>query len=922
MGKSHKFNKNFIIGLSILFVALVIISENITINSSSDLMSDNIDNDMNFGDHKDFLNDLKNLKTSGYWSNFTYIHITDLNWSTAAGYEWCTGDGSYGNPYVIENMTIDASSAPISSGIYIENSTNVYFMISNCTITGASYAGIWLERTHNGTLSKNNCSNNNLGISIRGDNSPDIRSSNNTIVNNTLSWNNQGFQCWRANNNKITNNTMNNNDIYGISIAGYAVNNNFTNNIIRDDSAVSPRVGTAIAFYNADGNNVRNNTIINCESYGIRLQFSSYGNNIENNTIINCLSDGIYLYDNNDNNIIHNNTIINARYFGIHLRRDAGSTVIKDNEMINCSIVLDPTTYGFSLSDLQSNTIAVNNTVNGKAVYCYVDETGLGDSNFTTYGDIGQIIMINCNDSDISDLSILHPNPISLYYCNNNTIDNNTLGLAGYGFSGILLSNSSLNNITANTVSGGESYGLFLIESSDDNIIYGNILNSGGSAYDDQGTNNQFDWNVLNGVLSENPTIDEIGAGNFTWIEAESLLAWVTGSGSWSEPYLISGLQIDVSASTSGDGSGIQISNSHEVNFTIRDCTITNANIGSVSESVSNYSEFVGGIKLINCSKGTIDNNTCDGGLNACGILVVNGSYNISIINNLAFDNEKHGIMVVNNSYDIYIDNNTAHSNYNTYSRGIYILKDCYNITISNNTMSDNEYNGIFLVTDCHDNWIVNNICNDTSFGNEQDEGIFIGWGCHNNTIEFNYVCDNDVVGIRLAENSDDNIILNNTILEVAGVSGVQDRGIYMYTGCNGNQIINNTIKGHGLNGIDISDNCNNNTIHNNTVSDNEWHGIFLDNCDNNNITYNIVNDNGASGSYDGIRLNNDCDWNRIIHNNCTGNTYNGIGLYDTSDDNLVANNTIHLSGTEGIGVNNCDRNNYTGNAISNSTNY
>lgn len=110
---------------------------------------------------------LKNLKKSGSDSE-SFIHIDGSipdNWSdTATDYDWCSGDGSWGNPYVIENLIINASSSPTGSGIFINNSKNNYFIIKNCTVfdagVGAEDAGIRLENTDNGTLIDNYYSNN------------------------------------------------------------------------------------------------------------------------------------------------------------------------------------------------------------------------------------------------------------------------------------------------------------------------------------------------------------------------------------------------------------------------------------------------------------------------------------------------------------------------------------------------------------------------------------------------------------------------------------------------------------------------------------------------------------------------------------------------------------------------------------------
>lgn len=106
---------------------------------------------------------LKSPRISGYWTT-NFIHI-DGNWSyTVGNYSWASGDGSWSNPYIIENVTIDASTSSTGSGIFINNSKNDYFIIRNCTVYNAGSeeydAGIKLENSNNGTITNNNCSNN------------------------------------------------------------------------------------------------------------------------------------------------------------------------------------------------------------------------------------------------------------------------------------------------------------------------------------------------------------------------------------------------------------------------------------------------------------------------------------------------------------------------------------------------------------------------------------------------------------------------------------------------------------------------------------------------------------------------------------------------------------------------------------------
>jgi len=56
------------------------------------------------------------------------------NWTWAVRQPWCYNDNGV---YVIEDLTIDASTSPTGNGIYIKNSKNEYFIIRNCTVYSA-----------------------------------------------------------------------------------------------------------------------------------------------------------------------------------------------------------------------------------------------------------------------------------------------------------------------------------------------------------------------------------------------------------------------------------------------------------------------------------------------------------------------------------------------------------------------------------------------------------------------------------------------------------------------------------------------------------------------------------------------------------------------------------------------------------------
>ncbi len=87
-----KFNKK-IKNISILGLFLL---------SSLFLTSLKIENDMTILDQE--ISNSIDLKAAGFWSNFTFIHVKN-NWTD---FPIIDGDGSWSNPYTIENMTIDA----------------------------------------------------------------------------------------------------------------------------------------------------------------------------------------------------------------------------------------------------------------------------------------------------------------------------------------------------------------------------------------------------------------------------------------------------------------------------------------------------------------------------------------------------------------------------------------------------------------------------------------------------------------------------------------------------------------------------------------------------------------------------------------------------------------------------------------------
>ncbi len=286
------------------------------------------------------------------------IHINN-NWSTAKAAGFCTGNGTYSDPYVIEDLIIDGGSS--GSCIFIENS-NVYFTIENCSVynsSGSHNAGIELSKTNNGNLTNNNCTNNDRGIFID-------HSHNNTISGNSVNNNFHGIELFWSNNNTISENTANNNAAFGV-----------------------------------------------------------------------CLNGGSY-----DN-------------------------IISENIMYKCGLLV-----GGSYEMKASLIIDTTNLVNGKLLYYYLNEINLGPNNFTN---AGQIILVNCNNSLISNLNTSNcSRGITLYYCNNNTVSGN---IANYNSYGILLVESHNNTVSGNTVNICY-YAIYLLVSSYNTVSGNTAINN------------------------------------------------------------------------------------------------------------------------------------------------------------------------------------------------------------------------------------------------------------------------------------------------------------------------------------------------------------------------------------------------------------------------------------------------------------
>ena len=202
------------------------------------------------------------------------------------------GDGTIGNPYVIENYVINATGLGVH-GIFI-NDTDAYFTLRNCTIVGsdASFAGIALLDVLHGTLFNNTVQYCDYGITLQRSNQCLIEK--NQVNNNTLGgiylWDNSHYNLIRSN--LVSNNT------WGIDIGSNWVN--VFNNTVGPNNGWG--IITLHAFGNIIGNNIFNNTIA-----GLGLEAAGW-NNVTDNLVQNN-ERGIWCMMSTSNNLFYHNLI-------------------------------------------------------------------------------------------------------------------------------------------------------------------------------------------------------------------------------------------------------------------------------------------------------------------------------------------------------------------------------------------------------------------------------------------------------------------------------------------------------------------------------------------------------------------------------------------------------------------------------------
>ena len=614
------------------------------------------------------------------------------------------GKGLVTFPYLLSDQTYDH---PDISFVFVEQTTK-YFSISNndlsvdngvpnvidirdtqfITVTGNNITsggnGVYVENSHNITISDNNIFSNTL-------NGVYVTATTDSLIFNNVIHDNAGNGIFVENSVSIIVST---NEIYDngkgtlarLSIAG-----------VSSIGSLSASFGAGIFLDPTNDSFVINNIVYNNALDGVNLELTD-STNVQGNLLYGNGLNGLTLINSSDNSLI-GNTIFNNGFSFVGQTSSYGRFNIRGlTASFGAGIFLDP-----SNNNLLQNNEIYNNVENG---------ISLEGSGYNTISD-----------------NIVYRNGVG----SPATASIESLS-ASFG-AGIFLDPSNYNNISNNIAFENGMEGISLLESDytliENNSIYLNNLN--GLTLINSNYNN----------MTNNYVFDNGFGGNSFGIAEISELTASFGAGIFLDPSennIINGNYIYNNAEH-----GMSFENSDDNKITNN--VIFRNGIGSVSTAgISSLSaSFGAGIFLDPSENNEISNNYIfENGLN--GVELLDSNYT-TIRNNSIYDNGNNGLAFLNSSYGFIIDNfifnngigsaSTAGTTSLSASFGAGIFLDpSEGHIIEGNEINSNGFSGIYL------DYTSNSYINNNTINNNGDNGVFFFFS-NSNYLTRNYIQDN-----------------------------------------------------------------------------------------------------------------------------------------------------------------------------------
>ena len=796
----------------------------------------------------------------------------DYTWATALLYPWCTGSGSWADPYIIENLIINGQNS--GSCIEIRNS-NVFFTIKNCLVynsgSGVDDAGIKLNVVINGQLIDNNCSNNNgVGIGLYQSQNITINgnivnnniesgisleaSHNNKLLGNTLNENFDGMLILASKNNTITENSAINNDQRGIYLSSLSNNNTFINNNLT---------------YNGEGMYVsysHNNTFIgnNAEhnDYGIFI-WKSNNTTVARNIASYNTNTGLYLWSSNNTKVIGN--VFNGNFLNNIQESECENNIIKFNYMdgsLFSPVIIDDDGGGdFTWSE-------------AKALFSWC--TGSG-----SYSDpyiIQNLIIDGQNSSSCIEIR----NSKVYFIIRNCTLFNSREEWSAGGIKFYKVSNGTLLN---NNCSYNNWNGIFIYYSDSNQVINCTTNNNTYGIKADFSNYCNFSGNIVNdnliGIFLEGNNHSILNNN----VNYNSEAGIMTQYGNHS---------VIIRNSASNNGAGIWLN--HESNkFKVLNNSVRNNQYVGINVYNSNESLIYGNNISNNSQEGIFiresDNNTITGNIiinNPMDGIYIDFSENCLFFNNTFINNG-------NNALDHGSNNNWDNGTIGNY------WDDYSGLDQDDNGIGDTPYY-ISGTAGARDNfpiwddglttsWILDPFVIYDPGGGDYTwaEAILENWCQGSGSWNNPYIIENVTINGRnsssclIIRNSNIYFIIKNCTFYNSS-NGIHDAGIKLED-VNKGKLININSSNNNGNGI-VLDNCQNISIEENSMNYNSINGIVLQDSFNNSIVNNrnTINNNGNHG-INLVSSNNNTISGNIIN-------YNSIGIFlsESNDNNITSN--------------------------------
>lgn len=892
----------------------------------------------------------QNVPSGDIWENFpnddpplksadwilTSIEIDDSatgtgahNWTWAASQPWCSGAGTIGDPYIIENVSIDALNKGF--GISISHSVK-YAIIQNCFIENGGYydEGILFYNVSNARIEQNKFVDNTKAIVISH------YSDNNTISYNNITGKTLSSGEWGISVSSYCDNTTiihNHLDYVGLAIKVESTSHyaNISLNIIESISDVGITISSACVNFS-----ITENTLNVGETNGIYIYNSQYGQ-VSANSISYMNQNGIFLnYYANHNNITQNTLILND-VSGIRIE-ESNNNSLNNNIMTGSGLTL----YAGN-PDLNDylHYIDPSNTIDGDPIYYYSHKTNLSALNFTN---AGQIYLVNCSDSQIRNFNLTNNDyGVLLADCENITVTECTF-LANL-YDGIYAFSTSNSIFTQNNCSQNKRHGINLDRYCNANkISFNNFSSNGDASGSDHGIyiysyseHNQIDHNwvwdnddygiyAVDHCFNISIFMNEVHYNTNYGIIVGSTSEYAKIYGN-NVSHSYTGIYLDHYCDFGAIyGNNISLNQDYglHVNYDCDDVNITNNNITHNGITDGDF-----GIRVnYNCDRIRIQYNFISQnfryGLQLSSVTGVNVSDN-------QFENS--GINMYGSSPSHYLQNFNLNNSYDggwiyyyvyrynllasdfTEARQIYLV-NCIGAEMNDVTIDDEQY-GLFLYNSSYIHVYNGN------FTYNNDYGLHLTTSSYNEftNCSISYTEDYDL--IYLQSQSHNNTFISNDLYHT---QSLYQEGISLYNYCLNNTFFNNSVIEAGNYGIDVGTDCAFNNFTQNIVnSTRRYEGIRVySNSDNNIFSGNMIGDSNRYGIYCGansdgnlfekniitesggiyaIYIATNCHNNTFSYNNITYNYGQGFYIYNNCDNITIDGNIIsHNGGTSSLG--------------------